>query len=60
MSQAPVIGIDLGTTNSVVSYTDDAGVTHVIADENGNRIVPSVVYFTPVPHAALARRSRKR
>ncbi|HEX4363590.1 MAG TPA: Hsp70 family protein [Solirubrobacteraceae bacterium] len=41
----PVIGIDLGTTNSVVSYTDGAGVTHVIADENGDRIVPSVVQF---------------
>ena len=41
----PVIGIDLGTTNSVVSYTDGAGVTHVVADENGDRIVPSVVQF---------------
>jgi molecular chaperone DnaK len=46
MSQLPVIGIDLGTTNSVVSYTDDAGTTHVIADENGDRIVPSVIHFT--------------
>lgn len=42
----PVIGIDLGTTNSVVSYCDDAGITQVIADENGDRIVPSVVQFT--------------
>jgi molecular chaperone DnaK len=40
-----VIGIDLGTTNSVVSYTDDAGVTHVVADETGDRVIPSVVQF---------------
>jgi molecular chaperone DnaK len=42
----PVIGIDLGTTNSVVSYTDGNGMTTVIADENGDRIVPSVIHFT--------------
>jgi molecular chaperone DnaK len=41
----PVIGIDLGTTNSVVSYTDGAGITHVIADESGDRVIPSVVQF---------------
>lgn len=45
-SDAPIIGIDLGTTNSVVSYTDEAGITHVVADETGARIVPSVVQFT--------------
>jgi molecular chaperone DnaK len=42
----PVIGIDLGTTNSVVAYADDAGIVTVIADENGDRIVPSVIHFT--------------
>lgn len=42
----PVLGIDLGTTNSVVAYTDEAGVTHTIADENGDRIIPSVIHFT--------------
>jgi molecular chaperone DnaK len=40
-----VIGIDLGTTNSVVSYTDAGGVTHVVPDENGDRVIPSVVQF---------------
>jgi len=39
------IGIDLGTTNSVVAYTDGNGVTEVIAGKDGDRIVPSVVYF---------------
>jgi molecular chaperone DnaK (HSP70) len=41
----PVIGIDLGTTNSVVAYADESGTVTVIADENGDRIIPSVVHF---------------
>ena len=40
-----IFGIDLGTTNSVIAYTDPAGTTEVIAGQDGNRIVPSVVYF---------------
>ncbi len=40
-----IIGIDLGTTNSVVAFTDPNGVTEVIAGKDGDRIVPSVVYF---------------
>jgi molecular chaperone DnaK len=40
-----VLGIDLGTTNSVVSHTDEAGTVTVITDENGARIVPSVVHI---------------
>ena len=40
-----IFGIDLGTTNSVIAYTDPAGTTEVIAGQDGGRIVPSVVYF---------------
>jgi molecular chaperone DnaK len=40
-----IFGIDLGTTNSVIAYTDPTGTTEVIAGQDGNRIVPSVVYF---------------
>ena len=40
-----IIGIDLGTTNSVVAHTDSNGVTEIIAGKEGDRIVPSVVYF---------------
>lgn len=39
------VGIDLGTTNSVVAWTDDSGLTEIIAGSDGARIVPSVVYF---------------
>ena len=42
--KGPVIGIDLGTSNSVVTITRD-GKTTVIANNQGNRITPSVVHF---------------
>jgi molecular chaperone DnaK len=37
-----VVGIDLGTTNSLVAYVHD-GVPHVIRDRSGDALVPSVV-----------------
>jgi len=40
-----VVGIDLGTTNSVVAFVDDAGEAHAMAGRDGERIVPSVVWF---------------
>jgi molecular chaperone DnaK len=45
MSAKQVVGIDLGTTNSVVAFVDDAGEAHAIAGREGERIVPSVVWF---------------
>jgi molecular chaperone DnaK len=55
-----VIGIDLGTTNSVVATLRNNKV-EVIPDDFGNRLHPSVVGFVPngdivVGHAARARR----
>jgi len=44
-----IVGIDLGTTNSLVS-TVDAGIPLVIADADGQRLTPSVVYY-PAPGA---------
>jgi molecular chaperone DnaK len=37
-----VVGIDLGTTNSLVAYVRE-GVPHVIRDASGDGLVPSVV-----------------
>jgi Fe-S protein assembly chaperone HscA len=39
---ANVVGIDLGTTNSLVAYVRD-GTPHVIRDGSGDALVPSVV-----------------
>src|SRR3989449_3431702 len=44
-----IIGIDLGTTNSLVA-TVDSGIPLVIADADGRRLTPSVVHF-PAPDA---------
>src|SRR6266404_4374555 len=41
---ARVVGIDLGTTNSLVAYMSDNG-PEVIRDESGNGLVPSIVYY---------------
>jgi len=44
-----IVGIDLGTTNSLVA-TVDAGIPLVIADAEGQRLTPSVVHV-PGPGA---------
>src|SRR5580698_3024725 len=41
-----IVGIDLGTTNSLVA-TVDSGLPYVIADAEGRRLTPSVVHFPP-------------
>ncbi|MGZ4963515.1 MAG: Hsp70 family protein [Limisphaerales bacterium] len=39
-----IVGIDLGTTNSLVA-TVDSGIPYVIADTEGRRLTPSVIHF---------------
>lgn len=45
-----IVGIDLGTTNSLVA-TVDSGIPFVIADAEGQRLTPSVVHI-PGPDMA--------
>jgi Fe-S protein assembly chaperone HscA len=43
-----IIGIDLGTTNSLVGYVDEAtGLPRVIPDAEGRKLLPSIVSYTP-------------
>ncbi len=42
-----IVGIDLGTTNSLVAYMND-GHPVCVADKNGkNTLIPSVLHFSP-------------
>ena len=40
-----IVGIDLGTTNSLVAYVD-GGIPKVIPDAEGRALLPSIVAFT--------------
>lgn len=40
-----LIGIDLGTTNSAISYIDEFGNPIIIPNREGERTTPSVIYF---------------
>src|SRR5688572_30012647 len=53
------IGIDLGTTNSVVAIASDTGV-EVIADAKGHRLHPSVVAFKPNGEIAVGLHAKLR
>ncbi|OZA05035.1 MAG: Fe-S protein assembly chaperone HscA [Methylophilaceae bacterium 17-44-8] len=67
MSPAPhqhrlAVGIDLGTTNSLVA-TVRSGMSTVLQDEHGHSLLPSVVRYLPegeviVGHAALSQQSK--
>src|SRR3954470_16000357 len=56
---APVIGIDLGTTNTVVAVVKD-GQASAIPDENGNVLMPSVVSFHPSGNVLVGRAAKER
>jgi Fe-S protein assembly chaperone HscA len=41
-----IVGIDLGTTNSLVAQVDN-GIPRIIRDADGRALLPSIVAFTP-------------
>lgn len=55
---ATIIGIDLGTTNSLVAVSE-RGVPVVIPDEHGHKLLSSVVYFPPDGGAPVVGESAK-
>src|SRR5437773_260982 len=42
-----IVGIDLGTTNSLVAHVDAAGIPRVIPDAEGRKLLPRIVAYTP-------------
>src|SRR4051812_37558444 len=54
-----VVGIDLGTTNSLVAYVKD-GVPQVIRDHQGDALVPSVVSFADEGVVYVGREAQRR
>src|SRR5471032_2700641 len=54
-----VVGIDLGTTNSLVAYVKD-GVPQVIRDRQGDGLVPSIVSFAEDGTTYVGREAQRR
>ena len=41
------VGIDLGTTNSVVAVIDRDGAPRILTTDEGSTTLPSLVWFSP-------------
>ncbi|MFO0677334.1 MAG: Hsp70 family protein [Polyangiaceae bacterium] len=54
-----VVGIDLGTTNTVVACVR-GGAVHVVADEHGRTLLPSVVNFHPNGQILVGAQAKER
>ena len=59
VSMSRVVGIDLGTTNSLVAYVKD-GVPTVIRDRAGDALVPSIVSAAPDGTVYVGREAQRR
>jgi len=55
----PVLGIDLGTTNSVVASLDQQGAVVVLRNAVGQETTPSVVYFESSGQAVVGEEARQ-
>ena len=56
--QSPVVGIDLGTTNSLVAYMD-LTAPKIIPGEDNDKLVPSVVTFTESGEIVVGNEARR-
>src|SRR6516164_4995850 len=57
-TMAKAVGIDLGTTNSVIAVTE-AGKPVVVPNAEGQRTTPSVVAFTPQGERLVGQLARR-
>jgi len=53
-----IVGIDLGTTNSLVAFINQEGKAEIIINERGSRLTPSVVYFKSEQEAMVGELAR--
>jgi molecular chaperone DnaK len=56
--KSPIVGIDLGTTNSVVAVME-GGEPKVIANKHGSNLTPSVVGFTETGERAVGQLAKR-
>jgi len=56
----PIIGIDLGTTNSLVAYVGEDGAPHIIGSEKEGKLVPSVISFNEKNEPVIGVLARER
>src|SRR5688572_26181752 len=54
----PVVGIDLGTTNSLVACIGPTGAPEIIPGPDGDRIVPSIVSIAPGGEVLVGKAAR--
>ena len=59
MAKEIILGIDLGTTNSVVSYLQADGKVKVIPNPEGTNTTPSVVAFKPSGEEILGNAAKR-
>jgi molecular chaperone DnaK len=58
-SKAPIVGIDLGTTNSLVAVIGPTGHPEIIPGPDGDGIVPSVVSISPEGQVLVGREAQQ-
>jgi molecular chaperone DnaK len=59
MPEERVVGIDLGTTNSLVAFLGPGGKPQVIPGEDGSNLVPSLVALDPKGQIIVGNAARK-
>jgi len=60
VSSDPIIGIDLGTSNSCVAVVNDSGQVAVLADEKGRKVIPSALAFHPQGQVLIGQEAKQR
>lgn len=55
----PAVGIDLGTTYSVICHLDDIGRPRTLINAEGDKITPSVVFFESETNVVVGKEAMK-